>query len=166
MGEMISARRARQETSAARRPAILDRSVIVQPDREPAPSPPSRLPFESPRARLSATSARPSRGQIPPLELVPVAPYNRLATAVATGGVALGVVDVAGIDVAQAVAHRDSPSAGQGRRRRRGHVHHLEVRMKRREVKRHARAEAPCRPTSSARRARDRSRCGQGSAAS
>ena len=81
--------------------------------------------------------AEPAVADGPGGDLVPVAPDQLLAAAVAIGAAAGLVVDVAGVDVAQAVAHGDLARAGQGRARGRRHVQHLVVGMEGREVERH-----------------------------
>src|SRR5581483_6362032 len=84
--------------------------------------------------------------EMPRGQHVPVAPDELGVAMVAIGGTAVFIVDIAGIDVAQAVFHRDAPRAHERRGRGRRDVGHFPIRVKRREVPRHFRAQILDRP--------------------
>src|SRR5436190_18622462 len=85
---------------------------------------------EDARAGRSAARATAIDGDIPPGEVIPITLDQRGAALMTIGALAGGIVDVAGIDVAQAVLAADAPRhaqrGGWGRRL----LAHLPVRMK------------------------------------
>ncbi len=107
------------------------------PHRQPPSPPGSGRPVEDTRARRAALRAAPVIGQAPRLEDVPVAGDERLAARVAYRAAPLAIVHVAGVRVADALAHGDlaGPCECGGRRGR--HIAHLPVRVERGEVDRH-----------------------------
>src|SRR5262249_11595087 len=79
-------------------------------------------------------------------EAVPVTLNHQLVALTAVGALARGVVDVAGVGVADAVVQGDPPGPGQRHRWRGRPVAHLEVGVEGGEVHRHVRPELPGHP--------------------
>ena len=84
--------------------------------------------------------------KVPFAKQIPIALDDPFVATGAPGAAAVSVVDVAGIDVVQALRERDLPGARERRRRRVRLVAHLEVRVKRGEVPRDVRPEISCEP--------------------
>src|SRR5438876_11809387 len=101
--------------------------------REPPRSPPARLRLENAWNPRPAAPAR-ALAQAPLGQPIPVAADERLPAGGAVRGPTRFVVDVAGIDVVEAVLEADVPRPRQRRRRRGRLVQHLEIRMESREV--------------------------------
>ena len=95
-------------------------------DRQAARAPGSGLVFEDAGAGGSAPGAV-AVFEVPADDVVPVALDEGFAAVVAEGGVAFGIVDVAGVGVADAVLHGDAAGLAQGFGRRGGYVAHFPV---------------------------------------
>src|SRR5262249_38830116 len=85
----------------------------------------------------SAAMETPTRTQIPARDVIPIPANQRRPAAVTQSRLPVRIVNIARIDVAMTDAACDLPRHPQSFRRRRRTVHHLPVRMKRREVQRH-----------------------------
>src|SRR2546430_5201973 len=90
----------------------------------------------------SAFGATTVSGKMPCRDVIPIAANKDRAAMVTVGGLARGVVNIAGIDVMQACIRCDPARFAQRLRRCRWSVGQLPVRMKGREVERHVRPES------------------------
>src|SRR5205823_13808326 len=102
----------------------------------------ARTPASCGRLKDAATGSAASdaatvRRQMPLGNVIPIAADQQRAAVVAKSRLPSRIVNIAGIDVTMTDAARDLPRHPQNFRRRRRTVHHLPVRVKRREVQWH-----------------------------
>src|SRR5665647_471392 len=114
---------------------------IPDSDRDAPSAKVSGLRIKAPRDGGATIRAVPVGGQPVLPDLVPVAHDQRRPAARAKGGIALLIVDIAGIDILQTFAQGDIPGAYQGAHRRGRNVRHLVIRVERRKMQRHIHAE-------------------------
>lgn len=77
-----------------------------------------------------AEAASPVFSEVPGCECVPVPANEFLPTGMAIGAAAFFIMHIPGIDISQAVVHRDGVGQGQGRRGGARRFKHFEIRMK------------------------------------
>src|ERR1700730_11665217 len=110
------------------------RSRCPHGDGRTSAAPLSGARFEDPGASRTAVPAVTIDRELPAGEVIPVTLNQRRVTEMTIRALPLGVMDVAGVDVAEGTRRGDALVDGQGRRQGWGCVAHLPVGMKGAEV--------------------------------
>src|SRR5215469_236201 len=106
-------------------------------ERHATRAPAARGRFKDAMTGSAASDTATVRRQMPPRDVIPITADHQCPAAVTQSGLPARIVNITRIDVAKTDFARDLPRHPQSFRWGRRTIHHLPIRMKRREVQRH-----------------------------
>src|SRR6516162_6711366 len=109
----------------------------AQLERLAARTPTARGRLKEAMTGSAASDTATVRRQLPPGDVIPITANQQRPAAVTQSRLPIWIVNITGIDVAKTDFARDLPRHPRGFRWGRRTIHHLPIRMKRREVQRH-----------------------------